>query len=51
MKNSEHRFHAKLVVETFNEMYPMYPEYCKLIDNQVKNSEHLIDEFEEFFGL
>ncbi len=40
-------YHAKLVVETFNEMYPMYPEYCKLIDNQVKNSEHLIDEFEE----
>lgn len=39
-------FHACLIVETFNEMYPMYPDYCKLIDNQVKNSEHLIEEFE-----
>ena len=39
-------YHACLIVDTFNEMYPMYPEYCKLIDNQVKNSENLIDEFE-----
>lgn len=38
-------FHAEMIVKTFNELYPMYPEYCKLIDNQVKNSEHLIDEF------
>lgn len=38
-------FHAKMVVDTFNEMYPMYPEYCKLIDNQVKNSDDLIEEF------
>lgn len=39
-------YHANLIVETFNKMYPMYPDYCKLIDNQVKNSEHLIEEFE-----
>ena len=39
-------FHAQLVVDTFNNMYPMYPDYCKLIDNKVKNSDHLIDEFE-----
>lgn len=39
-------YHAQLIVDTFNEMYPMYPNYCKLIDNQVKNSEHLIEEFE-----
>ncbi|MDD7281777.1 MAG: DEAD/DEAH box helicase family protein [Erysipelotrichaceae bacterium] len=39
-------FHANLIVETFNELYPQYPNYCKLIDNQIKNSEHLIDEFE-----
>lgn len=39
--------HAKLIVDTFNEMYPQYPEYCKLIDNQVKNADHLIKEFEE----
>lgn len=38
-------FHAKMVVDTFNQMYPMYPEYCKLIDNQVKNSDDLIEEF------
>ena len=38
-------FHAKMVVDTFNDMYPMYPEYCKLIDNQVKDSENLIEEF------
>lgn len=40
-------YHAKLIVDTFNETYPNYPEYCKLIDNQVKNSENLIDEFGE----
>ena len=40
-------YHAELVVETFNEMYPMYPDYCKLIDNQVKHSENLIEEFEK----
>lgn len=39
--------HAKLIVDTFNEMYPQYPEYCKLIDNQVKNADHLIKEFED----
>ncbi|MBR3167330.1 MAG: DEAD/DEAH box helicase family protein [Erysipelotrichaceae bacterium] len=39
-------FHAEMIVNTFNEMYPMFPEYCKLIDNRVKNSEDLIDEFE-----
>ena len=38
-------FHAQLIVDTFNKMYPQYPNYCKLIDNQVKHSEHLIDEF------
>ena len=40
-------YHADLIVKTFNELYPKFPEYCKLIDNQVKNSEHLIDEFEK----
>lgn len=39
-------FHAEMIVNTFNSMYPMYPEYCKLIDNRVKNSEDLIEEFE-----
>lgn len=39
-------FHAEMIVNTFNEMYPMFPEYCKLIDNKVKNSEDLIEEFE-----
>lgn len=39
-------YHACLVVDTFNSMYPQYPGYCKLIDNRVKNSEDLIDEFE-----
>ena len=39
--------HAKLIVDTFNEMYPQYPDCCILIDNKVKNSNHLIDEFGE----
>lgn len=40
-------YHAQMIVETFNEMYPMYPDYCKLIDNQIKNSDNLIGEFED----
>lgn len=39
--------HAKLIVETFNEMYPKYGDnYCQLIDNQVKNANGLISRFE-----
>ncbi len=38
-------FHAAMIVDTFNELYPMYSEYCKLIDNQVKKSDDLIEEF------
>ncbi|MBP3398886.1 MAG: hypothetical protein J6K75_03915, partial [Erysipelotrichaceae bacterium] len=38
--------HAELIVDTFNKMYPEYLDYCQLIDNQVKNSEHLIEKFE-----
>lgn len=43
--------HAKLIVDTFNEMYPQYPDYCQLIDNQVKNSERLIERFETEDGF
>ena len=39
-------YHAEMIVNTFNKMYPMYSEYCKLIDNRVKNSDDLIIEFE-----
>lgn len=40
--------HAELIVDTFNEIYPAYGgEYCKLIDNQIKNSQQLIEEFEQ----
>ncbi len=39
--------HAKLIVEAFKEIYPAYGEnYCQLIDNQVKNSNQLIEDFE-----
>lgn len=39
-------FHAQMIVDTFYEMYPMLIDYCKLIDNQIKNSDRLIEEFE-----
>lgn len=39
-------FHAEMIVNTFNAMYPMFPDYCKLIDNRIKNSDDLIDKLE-----
>ena len=42
-KNHEH---AKKIVDVFNELYPEYKEkFAKLIDNQVKYNETIIDEF------
>jgi len=39
--------HAELIVKTFNNIYPTYGDnYCQLIDNQIKNSQHLIEQFE-----
>ena len=38
--------HAEKIVEVFNELYPEYRgEFAKLIDNQVKYNENLIDHF------
>ena len=38
--------HAEKIVEVFNELYPEYKgEFTKLIDNQVKYNENLIDHF------
>ena len=38
--------HAENIVEIFNELYPEYKgEFAKLIDNQVKYNENLIDHF------
>ena len=38
--------HAERIVETFNELYPEYKgEFAKLIDNQVKYNENLIEHF------
>lgn len=38
--------HAKKIVDTFNELYPEYRgEFAKLVDNQVKYNETIIDEF------
>ena len=38
--------HAEKIVEVFNELYPEYKgEFAKLIDNQVKYNENLIDHF------
>ena len=42
-KNHEH---AKKIVDVFNELYPEYKEkFAKLVDNQVKYNETIIDEF------
>lgn len=38
-------YHAELIVDTFYKLYPKYHEYCKLVDNQVKNSDNLIEQF------
>ena len=39
--------HAQLIVERFNTLYPEYgPDFCVLIDNQVKYAQSLIDRFE-----
>ena len=38
-------YHAQLIVDTFNLMYPMYTDYCKLIDNQINKADDLIEEF------
>src|SRR5699024_2265072 len=38
--------HAERIVEIFNELYPEYRgEFAKLIDNQVKYNENLIEHF------
>ncbi|MDD3304075.1 MAG: DEAD/DEAH box helicase family protein [Clostridia bacterium] len=38
--------HARKIEEVFNELYPSYKgELAKVIDNQIKYSENLIDEF------
>ena len=38
--------HAQKIVDTFNELYPEYRgEFAKLVDNQVKYNETIIDEF------
>lgn len=38
--------HAQKIVDTFNELYPEYGgEFAKLVDNQVKYNETIIDEF------
>lgn len=38
--------HAQKIVDTFNELYPEYKgEFAKLIDNQVKYNETIIDKF------
>ena len=38
--------HAQKIVDTFNELYPEYKgEFAKLVDNQVKYNETIIDEF------
>ncbi len=40
--------HAKLIVDTFKELYPKYgDDYCQLIDNQVKGADQLIIDFDE----
>ena len=39
--------HAQLIVERFNILYPEYgPDFCVLIDNQVRYAQSLIDRFE-----
>lgn len=38
--------HAQKIIDTFNELYPGYRgEFAKLVDNQVKYNETIIDEF------
>lgn len=38
--------HAQKIVDTFNELYPEYKgEFAKLVDNQVKYNETIIDKF------
>lgn len=38
--------HAQKIVDTFNELYPEYRgEFAKLVDNQVKYNETIIDDF------
>ena len=38
--------HAEMIVERFNALYPQYgPDFCTLIDNQVKYGQDLIDNF------
>ena len=38
--------HAQKIIDTFNELYPEYRgEFAKLVDNQVKYNETIIDEF------
>ena len=40
--------HAVMIVERFRKLYPnLGADYCQLIDNQVKFSKRLIDEFKE----
>lgn len=39
--------HAELIVKRFGELYPQYgPDFCVLIDNYVKYTQNLIDNFE-----
>ena len=40
--------HAQFVVETFDELYPSYKgHFCQIIDNQCKNPQKLIEDFEK----
>ncbi len=40
--------HAQMIVERFRKLYPgLGADYCQLIDNQVKFSKQLIDDFKE----
>lgn len=38
--------HAQLIVDRFKEIYPMFPNACRLIDNQVKYADDLILKFD-----
>ena len=42
--------HAEMIVDRFNALYPQYgPDFCTLIDNQVKYGQDLIDNFSAVF--
>ena len=43
--------HAQLIVDRFKALYPMLPNACRLIDNQVKKADDLILRFESEDGF